>query len=138
MYRNNEHYPDPTFGAAYANIRRTKGKSEEFQWVYIASPYRGDVKKNVKNAKKYAVFAVQQNKIPLCPHIYFTQFLDDNVEVERKKGLNLALQWLQKCNELWIFGGHISSGMQLEINAARKWNIPVKFFDENCREVDIQ
>ena len=22
MYRNNEHYPDPTFGTAYANIKK--------------------------------------------------------------------------------------------------------------------
>ena len=105
------------------------------QWVYIASPYRGDVERNVTAAKKYALFAVQQNKIPLCPHIYFTQFLDDNIESERKQGLNLALQWLQRCNELWVFGSHISSGMQAELTAARKWNIRVRFFDENCEEV---
>jgi hypothetical protein len=102
-------------------------------WVYIASPYSGDVKKNTVNAKRYALFAVQQGKVPMCPHIYFTQFLDDANEVEREKGMTLALQMLKHCREMWVFGDCISSGMQHEIYAAQKWNIPVIFFDENYK-----
>lgn len=134
MYRNNEHYPDPTFGEAYSNIRRAEKAAETLPWVYIASPYRGDVEKNTAAAEKYAAFAARQNKIPLCPHIYFTRFLDDNNEAERRKGLNFAMQWLKHCDEMWVFGSRISSGMKAELDAARTWNIPIRFFDENCRE----
>ena len=40
MHRNSEHYPDPTFSGAYANIRRMEkafcaGK-KYIPWVYIA------------------------------------------------------------------------------------------------------
>ena len=83
MYRNNEHYADPTFAEAYANIRRQMKTAADSDWIYIASPYRGDVKRNTENAKKYAAFAVRQGKLPLCPHIYFTQFLNDDAEDER-------------------------------------------------------
>ena len=67
MHRNSEHYPDPTFSGAYANIRRMEkafceGK-KYIPWVYIASPYRGDVKTNTENAKRYSLFAVMQGKV---------------------------------------------------------------------------
>ena len=105
-------------------------------WVYIASPYRGDVKTNTENAKRYSFFAVMQGKVPFCPHIYFTQFLDDNVKVERKIGLNLALHMLRRCREVWVFGDTVSEGMRNEIRIAKKRHIPVRYFTSECVEVN--
>ena len=140
MHRNSEHYPDPTFGGAYDSIRQMEkafctGK-KYIPWVYIASPYRGDVKTNTENAKRYSFFAVMQGKVPFCPHIYFTQFLDDNVKVERKIGLNLALNMLRRCREVWVFGDTVSEGMRNEIRIAKKWRIPVRYFTSECVEVN--
>lgn len=140
MHRNSEHYPDPTFGGAYDSIRQMEkafctGK-KYIPWVYIASPYRGDVKTNTENAKRYSFFAVMQGKVPFCPHIYFTQFLDDNVKVERKIGLNLALHKLRRCREVWVFGDTVSEGMRNEIRIAKKRHIPVRYFTSECVEVN--
>ena len=140
MHRNSEHYPDPTFGGAYDSIRQMEkafctGK-KYIPWVYIASPYRGDVKTNTENAKRYSFFAVMQGKVPFCPHIYFTQFLDDNVKVERKIGLNLALHMLRRCREVWVFGDTVSEGMRNEIRIAKKRHIPVRYFTSECMEVN--
>jgi hypothetical protein len=140
MHRNSEHYPDPTFGGAYDSIRQMEkafctGK-KYIPWVYIASPYRGDVKTNTENAKRYSFFAVMQGKVPFCPHIYFTQFLDDNVKVERKIGLNLALHMLRRCREVWVFGDTVSEGMRNEIRIAKKRHIPVRYFTSECVEVN--
>lgn len=140
MHRNSEHYPDPTFGGAYDSIRQMEkafctGK-KYIPWVYIASPYRGDVKTNTENAKRYSLFAVMQGKVPFCPHIYFTQFLDDNVEVERKIGLSLALHMLRRCREVWVFGDTVSEGMKNEIRIAKKRHIPVRYFTSECVEVN--
>lgn len=138
MYRNNEHYPDPTFGAAYANIKKeiARNNGELFMpWVYIASPLRGDMKKNIENAKRYSRFAIKKNTVPMCPHIYFTQFLNDDNEVERRIGLILRLQMLKRCKEMWVFGDIISEGMANEIRIAEKRNIPVRYFTDKCEEV---
>lgn len=140
MHRNSEHYPDPTFGGAYDSIRQMEkafctGK-KYIPWVYIASPYRGDVKTNTENAKRYSFFAVMQGKVPFCPHIDFTQFLDDNVKVERKIGLNLALHMLRRCREVWVFGDTVSEGMRNEIRIAKKRHIPVRYFTSECVEVN--
>ena len=70
MYRNNEHYADPTFAEAYANIKReiAKNNGETYMpWVYIASPLRGDVENNIARAKDYCRFAIKQNVVPMCP-----------------------------------------------------------------------
>ncbi len=138
MYRNGEHYPDPTFDEAYANIRREQQErngDNYIPWVYIASPYRGDVETNTKNALKYSRFVASRDCVPMCPHIYFTRFLDDNNEKERNKGLNLALQMLKRCKEMWVFGDVISEGMKSEIRVAKKRGIPIRYFTSDCKEV---
>ena len=137
MYRNNEYYPDPTFDEAYRNICRRQRMLENPDWIYIASPYQGDVKQNTANAKKYAAFAVCCGKLPICPHIYFTRFLNDNNKNEREIGMCLALQMLKKCREIWVFGERISSGMDREIRYARKWKKSIRYFNENCEELHI-
>lgn len=141
MYRNHEHYPDPVFGEVIKNIQREE-REEKFRngenymkWVYIASPYRGNVKENIRNAKKYSKFAVIRKCVPICPHLYFTQFLRDANEYERKVGLNLALQMLKRCKEMWVFGDVISEGMANEIRIAEKRNIPIRYFTDKCEEV---
>ena len=103
MYKNEEHYADPTFASAYANIKKEMAKNDGdtyMPWVYIASPLRGDVERNIEKAKGYSRFAIKKNAVPMCPHIYFTLFLRDDNEVERRIGLILGLQMLKRCKEV--------------------------------------
>jgi len=44
--------------------------------IFICSPYRGDEKKNLENVKRYCRDAAYDG-IPIAPHLYFTQFLDE-------------------------------------------------------------
>ena len=55
-------------------------------------------------------------------------------EYERGVGLNLALQMLKRCKEIWVFGDVISAGMRGEIEFAKKHNIPIRYFSEQCVE----
>ena len=52
--------------------------------VYICSPCRGDYENNIQRAKEYSRAAVEKGVIPVTPHIYLTQFMDDNVPEERE------------------------------------------------------
>ena len=63
------------------------------KYVYICSPYRPvgedpetELRKNIDQAKRACRLAVSRGLIPLAPHLYFTQFLDDNDPQERKFG----------------------------------------------------
>ena len=74
--------------------------------VYICSPYsgRGDVKQNVELARKYCRMAIDEGFLPVAPHIYFTQFLDDKDKEQRITGMSAGMQLLMECSELWVFG----------------------------------
>jgi hypothetical protein len=66
--------------------------------------------------------------IPIAPHVYFTQFLREEVESERKLGITLGLELLATCDEIWVFDFNgVSEGMEHEIDFALARNIPTKY-----------
>ena len=96
--------------------------------IYICSPLSGDIENNIEKAKGYCEYIVKAfGAIPVCPHIYFTQFLDDNNKVEREFGLKAGLLLLSECDELYYFGDIVSRGMAQEIAYAKAQGISVKY-----------
>ena len=53
-------------------------------------------------------------------------------------GLYFGLFWLSKCDEVWVFGDYISFGMKAEIDKAIKRRMTVRYFSNDCLEVDRQ
>ena len=106
--------------------------------VYICSPFRpvGDTAEaKAKSSKAHKIlaryacrYAVANGYRPICPHLYYPEFLDDNVEDEREIGMLLGVISLSECKELWVVGRRISEGMQKEIDQARRWGIPIKHY----------
>ena len=134
MY-NSEGYLDPTCYEALSKIEKENAVRRFRPMVYICSPYSGDIEGNVANARRYSRFAVVQGMIPIAPHLLFPQFMDDRNEHERDLALFMDLAILSKCAELWIFGSHISAGMNIEIQRATSRNQIIRHFTENCEEV---
>lgn len=93
--------------------------------VYIASPLRGDYGKNIKQAAEYCERACSLGVLAFAPHLYFTQFYNDTIPEQREKGLEMGLAMLEKCDELWVMGTHISQGMRGELAHAKSLGIPV-------------
>ena len=93
--------------------------------IYVCSPCKGDIKTNVERARLYSKYVANQGFLPFTPHIYFTEFLNENISEERQEGLKLALEWLFQCNELWYFGEFISEGMKNEIEIAKRIGMKV-------------
>lgn len=54
---------------------------------------------------------------------------------KRELGLFFGMVWLGKCDELWVFGSNISSGMSKEISKAKERGIPIRYFTKYCEEV---
>lgn len=123
---NGEGYYDPT---PYEAL-----KKKYLPLVYIASPFSGDMEKNIKKAQGYCRFAISKGYIPLAPHLHYPQFLDDKDIDERELGLRIALILLGKCEELWVFD-RVSKGMAEEIAKAKRRNMPIKYFTSRCEEV---
>lgn len=133
--KNAEGYIDLTAGIALAHISREEKANSYMPLVYIASPFAGDTDRNTQRARGYCRFAVGRGYIPLAPHLHYPQFMDDRNKGQRKLGLRFALILLGKCDELWVFGDIISSGMAEEVAKASRRHIPIRYFTEDCKEV---
>ena len=98
----------------------------EKELVYICSPFRGNVDRNVDYAKRLVKWALKNGFTPIAPHLYIPQVLDDDVPEEREKGLNAGLDILTHCSTL-IYGDRygITAGMREEIRLARRLGIKV-------------
>lgn len=137
--RNSEGYSSPTEYEALTRIEKEEkvaAKAAAFRpVVYICSPYSGDTERNVENARRYSRFAVDRHYLPITPHIYFTQFMDDNVPEERNTAIFMNWVLISKCVELWVFGETISSGMKAEIERAKRKKMKIRYFTEELEEV---
>lgn len=95
--------------------------------VYICSPYRPithkkkkySTAKNITLAKNACKKAINLGHLPLAPHLYFTMFLNDDNEEERRQGLGYAREWIKASDEMWLVINHgVSEGMKHDIKAA--------------------
>ena len=135
---NSEGYYSPTEYEAFTRVEKEEKaarKAAAFRpIVYICSPYRGDTNQNIEKAQKYSRFAVDQHYLPITPHIYFTQFMDDTITEERETALFMNFVLMSKCAELWVFGDEITKGMQVEINRAKRKYMKIRYFTEEMEE----
>ena len=94
--------------------------------MYICSPLGGDVSANLERAKQYARYVFSCGAAPVVPHFYALVLEDGNPE-ERQLGMQAGRSLLWLCDELWIFGDHVSAGMREEIRFCKSLNIPVRY-----------
>ena len=86
------------------------------------------MEKHLEGARCYCRWVSEQGYTPIAPHLLFTQFLDDGIPEQRDRGMKHALDLIEYCDELWVFGPHLSEGMQAEINLANACLTPVRLF----------
>lgn len=109
-----------TFGNPYKKAKK----------VFICSPYRENdtctVDKHIKLAKALSWTITLAGFIPVTPHLYFTQFLDDNIKAERKAGMEAGKRQLEECDIVLAYAQccGISEGMKAEIKLAKKLKKP--------------
>lgn len=98
--------------------------------VYICSPLSAPTEKeirvNMERARSYMklvseVFGCRA----LAPHAYLPELLDDRILWERELGLFVGMRILEKCQALIVCSTTISRGMRMEIEAARRLDMPV-------------
>ena len=82
--------------------------------VFVCSPFQGK-QENIEKAKGYCRMLVDMGYIPIAPHVYFSQFMDDHNPEDRRKALEMNKKLLEFCDELWVFGDEITEGMREEI-----------------------
>jgi dienelactone hydrolase len=136
--KNCEGYQDPTAYEALNTIIKEEKASRSFRpIVYICSPYAGDVEDNTRRAQRYCRFAVANGYLPLAPHLFFPQFMDDGDKDERNLAMFMGSVLLTKCAEVWVFGSTISAGMTAEIKKAQEKQKTIRYFTRDCKEASV-
>lgn len=102
--------------------------------VYICSALKGNKEENMEKAAVYSRKAMEMGYIPYTPHLMFTHFINEDIASEREEALQMGLEMLPYCQELWVFGKKITSGMAAEVLKARILGIPVYYKNLNILE----
>ena len=95
--------------------------------VYIAHPLGGgsDREANRINAARWCAWAARARGVaPVADWIILSGELDESPE-NRTLGLACDVALVARCDEVWLVGGRVSPGMQVEADAARDLGIPV-------------
>ena len=91
-----------------------------------SSPYRGDEEANRRRAARYCAYAINvQGAIPIAPHLYVSEFLPEHSAGGRERAIELCLDWMKTCDELWVAPRVISAGMEREIHLAGELGLPL-------------
>lgn len=93
--------------------------------VYIASPFAGDIEGNIAFARRACLYAIAAGNTPIAVHLLYPLLLNDVDPTQRETGLRCGLDVLERCDELWVCGDRISSGMQREIAHAIEQDITI-------------
>lgn len=97
--------------------------------VYIAHPIGGDVDGNlVKVAEIIREITLNApNVIPIAPYFVLCHALDDTDPEERKRGMEVGLDYIKHASglEIWLYGDRISAGMKAEIKHAQHYGFSV-------------
>ena len=87
--------------------------------IYICSPYRGEVERNLQYARELTRIALDNDFVPITPHLYITQAVNDEVPEEREKGMAAGKELLKHCKYILIGSKYgLSEGMLEEIRLA--------------------
>lgn len=106
--------------------------------IFICSPFRGNIKENKKAAQFFAKVIIGTGRVPVAPHLYFPQFLDEENPNERMNGIEMGLELMDVCDEVYVLGFNITEGMKFELDHAREKRIPVRLYDEYMNAVNLR
>ena len=92
--------------------------------IYLAHPFtaptREGMEANRKRAAVWAAWALTVKGVsPVCSWIVLTGVLPETPE-SRRLGLEADKAQVRLCEEIWLVGGRVSSGMATEESAAKK------------------
>jgi hypothetical protein len=98
----------------------------KFKRVFVCSPYSGDVERNTEIARILCLRLIDEGLVPFAPHLIYPEVLGSEDIPLRSTGIECGLEFLTVCDLLIAYTGNgITAGMQIELDAAAKFGIPV-------------
>lgn len=60
--------------------------------------------------------------------------MNDNIPEEHETAIFMNWVLMSKCEQLWVFGDNLSTGMKAEIDRAKRKHIKIRYFTEEMEE----
>jgi hypothetical protein len=100
--------------------------------VYLAHPLSGDIAANLARAKRWLRWVLDL-ELPIAPIAPWIDIVEAWEQADagkedgylRWRGLEMDLAVVERCDEIWLVGGTISTGMALERERALKHHLRV-------------
>ena len=94
--------------------------------IYVAHPLSADtpegIQRNRESAARWGAWVFNLGYAPVCSWITITGVIEDSPD-NRANGLECDKREVETCDEIWMVGGRISSGMKTEGEHAILHNI---------------
>ena len=98
--------------------------------VIIESPYSASlysVEKHIFYSRRCLLDSLNRQESPVAFHLLYTQVLNDKIELQRKKAMELALRWYDAANLCAVYTDlGISAGMLTGMDYAKKINLKIE------------
>ena len=108
--------------------RASKAAGMRTRRVYVCHPFADDPEANAERVRGICRALSESGFLPIAPHVYLPQFIDE--DNDREQALGLCLELVETCDELRVYGGRVTAGMRREIEHAERRGIPVRFARE--------
>jgi len=93
--------------------------------VYVCHPFSDGTAANTGRVHRISRGLVAEGVLPIAPHLYLPQLVDE--ATQRERALDLCLELLGTCDEVRVFGDRITAGMERELQYATRHGLPVIF-----------
>ena len=93
--------------------------------IYVCHPFSDGPAANIGRVHRISRALIAEGVLPIASHLYLPQLVDE--ATQRERALNLCVELLGTCDEVRVFGGRITSGMERELQYAARHGIPVRF-----------
>ena len=106
--------------------------------VYVCAPFHGvspeDRHRNEIKTGRRCRELYENGLHPVAPQLLYPRWLDEDDPKERADGLSAALEWLEQCDVMYVYGEIVTEGMEKEIVFAKTHGIPIVRIPEHIDE----
>ncbi|MFP2958470.1 exonuclease domain-containing protein [Myxococcus sp. 1LA] len=109
-------------------VRHRRLEAGRRRRVYVCHPFASDPAGNIERVRAISQFLLDDGVLPIAPHLYLPQLVDE--ATGREQALALCLELLATCDEVRVFGELVTEGMERELREAKRLGIPARFVRE--------
>lgn len=96
--------------------------------IYLAHPVKGAVKYNMAKAKLWLKWLTESREEPtavIAPWLTDIEIWDDGNPEDRAAGLERCKAVIPRCDEIWLVGGYVQEGGEMERRHAMRHGVTV-------------